>query len=185
MNDVFVDDNANVFTLGKLFISRKSQKNNGEAKYKFLLYKLTKDKIQDTEIGLSNDNQVLSLIINNHENKINLIGFYSEKFAGSIKGGCNFEIDANDLSVLSLKNNELPKNVYDDLYSDAKAERLNNEKKELSSFYVDYVIRDNDGNTILLAEEFYVTQTYVSTGLNGAGYWVNTNHYDDILILKI
>jgi len=52
MNDVFVDDNASVFTLGKLFISGKSQKKNGEANYKFLLYKLTKDNIQNTKNGL-------------------------------------------------------------------------------------------------------------------------------------
>lgn len=184
MNDVFVDDNATVYTLGKLFINGKSQKKNGEANYKFLLYKLSKDKIENTAIELADGNHISSLVINNYESKINLIGFYSEKFAGSIKGGCNFEIDTTNLTVVSKKNTELPKNVYDDLYGDAKAERMNDKKRELSSFYVDYVIRDNDGNAFLLAEEFYVTQTYMSTGMNGAGYWVTNYHYDDILILK-
>ena len=46
------------------------------------------------------------------------------------------------------------------------------------------MVRDNTGNTFVLAEEFYVTQTYVATGMNGAGYWTTTYHYDDILILK-
>jgi hypothetical protein len=184
MNDVFVDDKASVFTLGKLFNDGKSQKKNGDANYTFLLYKITNDKIQNANIELANGNHISSLVINSYKNKINLIGFYSEKYAGNIKGGCNFEIDATNLTVLGKKNTELPKNVYDDLYGDAKAERMNDKKRELSSFYVDYVIRDNEGNAFLLAEEFYTTQTYVPSGMNGAGYWVTTFHYDDILILK-
>ncbi|EPR70713.1 hypothetical protein ADIWIN_3360 [Winogradskyella psychrotolerans RS-3] len=34
-----------------------------------------------------------------------------------------------------------------------------------------------------MAEEFYITQTYVSTGMNN-GYWQTVYHYDDILIFK-
>ncbi|MGB3149693.1 MAG: hypothetical protein WBB27_03435, partial [Maribacter sp.] len=55
-------------------------------------------------------------------------------------------------------------------------------EKELSNFHVDYVLKDSNGNTYVLAEAFYVTQTYVSTGVGGV--IVTTPHYDDIIILK-
>lgn len=183
-NDLFIDDNATVYPLGKLFISGKSEKKEGNANYEFVLNKISKDTYKSLKISLEQELFISSLAINFYENKLNLVGFYSNERAGNIKGGCNFEINTSTLSVNSKKSNVLPTDVYNDLYGDAKAERHDKNKKELNSFYVDYIIRDNLGNTFLLAEEFYTTTTYVATGMNGAGYWVTNYHYDDILILK-
>uniref|UniRef100_UPI00404AFD5C hypothetical protein n=1 Tax=Flavobacterium sp. TaxID=239 RepID=UPI00404AFD5C len=183
-NDLFVDDQANVFALGKLFINGKSTKKDGDANYDFILNKISKDNNQSIKVGLESDNFISSLAINYYENQLNLVGFYSNEKDGNIKGGCNFSINASVLSVTSKKNTELPKDVYHDLYGDAKAERHDKKKKELNSFYVDYIVRDKNGNTIILAEEFYITQNYVSTGMNGGGYMTTIYHYDDILILK-
>ena len=124
---------------------------------------------------------IASLVINYNSDQLQLLGFYSEERAGRIKGGCNFILDNKTLAITKQNQVKLPIEVYNDLYGYRKAERK--KKKELKSFYVDYVIEDSIGNTYLLAEEFYVTQQYVSTG-NGIGYWVTTYHYDDILILK-
>jgi hypothetical protein len=183
-NDLFVDDEANVYALGKLFISGKSTKKEGDANYDFVLNKISKGNNQAIKISLDNENFISSLDINYFENNLNLVGFYSNQRDGNIKGGCNFTLNKTSLMITNKKNTELPKDVYEDLYGDAKAERHDKKKKELNSFYVDYIIRDGLGNTFLLAEEFYVTQHYVSTGMNGSGYWVTTYHYDDILILK-
>ena len=183
-NDLFVDDNATVYPLGKLFLKGKSEKKEGDANYEFILNKISKDNYKSLKISLEEELFISSLAINYYENKLNLVGFYSNERAGNIKGGCNFEINTASLSVSSKKNTVLPKDVYDDLYGDAKAERHDKKKKELNSFYVDYIIRDNNGNTFLLAEEFYITTTYVATGMNGGGYWTTNYHYDDILILK-
>lgn len=183
-NDLFVDDEANVYALGKLFISGKSKKKDGDANYDFILNKISKDNTQSLKISLESNNFISSLAINYFDDKLSLLGFYSKERDGNIKGGCNFTINKSTLVVTNKKNTELPKDVYEDLYGDAKAERHDKKKKELNSFYVDYVVRDDLGNTFLLAEEFYITQTYVSTGMNGGGYYTTTYHYDDILILK-
>ena len=65
-----------------------------------------------------------------------------------------------------------------------KALKKKKKGKELKSFYIDYVLLDSNGNTYILAEEFYITQVYISNGMNGGGYWQTTYHYDDILIMK-
>lgn len=181
-NDLFVDDNASVYTLGKLFIAGKSQTKEGKANYSFVLNDISKDNFKSLKISLENNLHISSLSINFYENKLNLIGFYSNERAGNIKGGCNFEINTSDLKVVSIKNSILPKDVYEDLYGDVKGEQNDKKKKELNSFYVDYILRDSKGNTFLLAEEFYITTNYVSTGYGG--YFTTVYHYNDILVLK-
>lgn len=183
-NDLFIDNEGNVFSLGKLYKNGSSDKNAyGDANYQFVLNKITKDKTSFTLIDLENEHiNSLSISINNNE--LNLIGFYSELNVNRIKGGCSFVINTNDLSIKRKKIQELPKQVYEDLYGYRTAERKNDKKKELRNFDIDYVLRDDTNNVFLVAEEFYITSMYVNTGMYGGGYWQTIYHYDDILILK-
>lgn len=179
-NDLVVDDSGAVYALGRQFLEGKSQKKKGEANYDFILNKITKDDTKTLLLKLDNEH-IQSLVIHKEEDHLKLIGFYSEKNVNRIKGGISILIDAVNMNVKDKKAVVLPKTVYEDLYSYRKANKK--KEKELSSFYVDYVIEDSFGNTFLLAEEFYVTTTYVPTGTTG-GYWQTVYHYDDILILK-
>lgn len=179
-NDLVIDNNANAYALGKLFNEGRSQKKKGKANYQFVFNKISIDAITDVAIQLDKLH-IASLVIINGIDELHLLGFYSEEYAGLIKGGCSFVIDRESLKVTKQNEIKLPVTVFEDLYGYRKAERK--KKKELSSFYVDYVIEDSMGNTYLLAEEFFVTQSYVQN-VNGPGYWVTTFHYDDILILK-
>lgn len=182
-NDLSIDDNATVYSLGKLFLSGKRQKKfNGDANYDFVLNKITKESVDELKIKLE-DFHIQSLSITNLNNKLHLLGFYSEKNITRIKGGCDFAIDTNSFTIENKKSEALPKQVYEDLYGYRTANRKNDKKKELRNFYIDYVLNDSNGNTYLIAEEFYITQTYVQTGTSG-GYWRTVYHYDDILILK-
>lgn len=182
-NDLYIDDQANVYSLGKLFLNgKRNKKINGDANYQFSLNKITKDKNTELLLDLE-DEHIQSLNISENKNQLHLIGFYSELNVGRIKGGCDFEIDTDNLTVKSKKVQALPKQVYEDLYGYRTAKRKNKKKKELRNFDVDYVLKDSKGGTFLIAEEFYITQTYVQTGTAG-GYWQTVFHYDDILILK-
>lgn len=182
-NDLYIDDNANVYSLGKLFLNgKRNKKFNGDANYQFVLNKVTKSGSTALELDLK-DEHIQSLSISYNNEQLHLLGFYSELNIGRIKGGCDFVIDTNNFSVKSKKAQALPKQVYEDLYGYRDAKRKNKKKKELRNFYIDYVLTDSKGGTFLIAEEFYITQHYVQTG-NAGGYWQYTYHYDDILILK-
>lgn len=182
-NDLVIDNSATVYALGKLFIDGRSLKKKGEANYQFVLNKITKDNVKDVTVDLTDDLHIKSLVISKVKNRLNLVGFYSERNVGRIKGGCNFKIDSNALTVLSTNTTNLPIDVYEDLYGYRKAKKKKKKGKELSNFYIDYILQDSKGNTYILAEEFYITYNYVSTGVGG-GYSVPVFHYDDILILK-
>lgn len=182
-NDLYIDDDANVYSLGKLFFDGKFNKNsNGDANYKFVLNKISQEASEELSINLEGEH-IQSLSISEINNQLHLLGFYSESNVNRIKGGCDFVIDMNNLSVKTKNTQILPKQVYDDLYGYRTAERKNKKKKELKNFDIDHVLTDSQGNTYLIAEEFYVTQVYVSTGTAG-GYFQTVYHYDDILILK-
>lgn len=181
-NDISINDNGDVFVLGKLYKEGKREKKKGEANYDFILNKITETSNKELTISLA-DQHIKNLGITIVDSKLHLIGFYSERNSGRIKGGCNFIIDSENFSIASKNNYELPINVYEDLFGDKRGSKKKNKGKELTNFYIDYILEDSQGNTYLLAEEFYITQTYVSTGMNG-GYWQTVYHYDDILILK-
>lgn len=179
-NDISVTDNAEVFILGKLYKDGEREKKKGEANYDFILNKVTKESNKELIISLA-DQHIKSLNISTFNNALHLIGFYSELRTSRIKGGCNFIIDAENFKVSSQNNYELPIEVYEDLYGENRGSKK--EGDELRNFYINYILEDSSGNTYLLAEEFYITQNYVSNGMNG-GYYQTVYHYDDIVILK-
>lgn len=183
-NDLSIDDNRNVYSLGKLFLNGRSEKKGGRANYDFLLNKISESGIITEKVNDSKDEHINSLIISNINNEIRLIGFYSDERAGKIKGTLIFNVDTDYLKITENKVFKLPESVYKDLYSENKAKRKKDKEAELSSYYVDYVLDDSLGNTYLLAEEFFITQVYVSNGMNG-GYWTTTFHYNNVLVIKL
>ncbi|WP_298419971.1 hypothetical protein [uncultured Kordia sp.] len=181
-NDLIIDDEATVYSLGKLYLNGKRDKKKGKANYEFVLHKISESNTSHVNVKLENE-FVRTLVISQKNDQLHLLGFYSEKDSGRLKGGCDFVISETDLTVASKKITELPQQVYEDLYGYRRGKRKKKKAKELRNFYVDYTMEDTQGNTYILAEEFYITQSYISTGMNG-GYWQTVYHYDDILIMK-
>lgn len=154
-NDLSIDDNANVYALGKLFLEGRSQKKGGKANYDFVLNKISGSEVVTQKITFNKEEHISSLIISNIVNKMRLLGFYSEERAGKIKGALIFDVDTDNMKISENKSFKLPEAVYNDLYNQNKAKRKKKNEAELSSYYVDYVIDDEKGNTYLLAEEFF------------------------------
>ncbi|GAB5563049.1 MAG: hypothetical protein Wins2KO_01120 [Winogradskyella sp.] len=140
-NDISVNDNGEVFVVGKLYKEGKKEKKKGEANYDFVLNKITDGNTQDLIIGLDEEH-IRSLNISIIEDELHLIGFYSEKRSGNIKGGCNFIIDSENFSISRKNNYELPLNVYEDLFGDKRGSKKKGKGKELTSFYIDYILED-------------------------------------------
>jgi hypothetical protein len=179
--DLYMDENMVVYSLGKLYIDGVSKKKKGKANYKFILNKVSEKSTIELLIDLD-DEQIKSLSISQSNNDMHLLGFYSERNVKRIKGGCDFIIDTENFSVKQKKAHLLPKQVYDDLYGYRSAARKDGKKSELKNFDINHVLIDSKGGAYVVAEEFYVTYIYVSTGYGG--YMQRVEHYDDILILK-
>ena len=74
-NDLAIDDEAIVYVLGKLFKKGKKQKKEGEANYQFILSKVDRASNKDLKINLGDDLHVQSLVMNNINDTMQLLGF--------------------------------------------------------------------------------------------------------------
>lgn len=179
-NDLVIDNNLNVYDLGKLFTKGKSEKKKGKANYNFVLNKITKKDIHSINIK-PDDIHLQSLTAKTFDDDLYLLGFYSEKNTRLAKGACAYVVDLENFKLIKSNKLQFPLDVYNDLYGEKKGERKKDD--ELGSFEIDHVLKDDHGNNYIIAEKFYITTTYVG-GMYG-GMTVTTPHYDDIIVLKI
>ena len=181
-SDMIVDDNATIYTIGKEYFKGKRERKKSKANYSYVLCKIDKENIKTGIVKLTEDEFIKSLTMSFYDNQLRLIGYYSQDKVYGIKGVSMFNVDKNNLSVLNKKKQKLPTKVFEDLYG---YRNISNNDSELTSFDLDHIITDKEGNTYLIAEEFYITQNYISNGMNGMGTYVTTYHYDDLLITKL
>ena len=181
-SDMIVDDNAVVYNVGKEYFKGRRERKNAKANYSYVVTKVDKKTIKTGIIELNKEEYIKNLSLSFLDNKLKLIGYYSEDKVFGIKGVISIALDKNSLKISDKKNQKLPLKVFEDLYGYRKAK--NKKNSELTSFTLDYMLEDELGNTYLVAEEFYITQTYISNGMNG-GTYVTTYHYDDLLITKL
>ena len=190
LTDITVDNNANVFLIKKLYKTGKRERKKGEANYIFRLSRITKQDVTEQEL----DTQgyfVNALSFGLPKDELSLLGFYGVTNAFNLKGICSYTINKEKLTTIDVKFDELPIDVYKDLYGDEKGEE--SKGKELGksflkasdgTFYIDHVFEDNQGNNYLIAEEFYITTHTTQMGMNGGMMTTTTYHYDDILVIK-
>jgi hypothetical protein len=181
-SDMIIDNKAVVYNIGKEYFKGKRERKKNKANYSYILSKIYKNNIETSTIKLNEDEYIKDLNMSFYNNELRLIGYFSKDKVFGIKGVSLFTIDKNKLAMLSRKKQNLPIKVFKDLYG---YRNISSKKDaELTSFYLDHKIEDKDGNMYLIAEEFYVTQTYIPNGMNGGSY-VTSYHYDDILITKL
>lgn len=182
-SDMIVDNNGVVFSIGKEYLKGRRERKKAKANYSYVITKIDNDKIVNGKIELTEDEYIKNMSLSFNKENLRLIGYYSQDKVFGIKGVSQFSVDKNNLSILDKKKEPLPAKVFEDLYGYRNAK--SKKDSELTSFSLDYILEDDNGNTFLIAEEFYVVQVYVSNGINGGGYYMTTYHYDDILITKL
>jgi len=151
-SDLAVDNQGNVYTLGKEYISGRAEKKGEQANYAFVLSKINETNTVVKKIAVKENRHIQSLKIESEEESLKLLGFFSETFSGRIKGIVQFRVALETMDIEALDNKNLPQAVFEDLYGYRKAEKKS--KKELKNFYLDHILKDDLGNTYLLAEEF-------------------------------
>jgi hypothetical protein len=179
ISDIRIDNEKKIFILGKSFFDEENPIVKSNKLYYYLLEKFSTSNYSVLKIDFS-DKFVKSLKTAVFDNTYNLYGFYSEKGFNWLKGVCNISIDLDLLKINNLNFQDLPEKIFTDMFGSNKAEKMN--KKELSNFDINHILKDSQNNIFLLAEEFYVTST-AGMGPYNMGGGTN-NHYDDIIIVK-
>ena len=180
-DDVDVSDyDGTMYLLGKVFEnnSRKSKKK-GKTNYHYEVYKLNKDGKQ--QINIKEPEKFIGSLYALHDNnKLTIVGFYSDKNDNRYKGVCRFDL-SEDFKISNKSFQPFSKQFFEDKYK--KGADVKNKKKELKFLDIKSVFLDNNGNIVINAEEQYITQ-YYRQSKNG-GKWVTVYHFDDIITVKL
>jgi len=184
-NDLHVDNAGDAYSIGKLYQNgtRQVKLFTGDANYDIVLNKVSADNTTELLIRLE-DQHIQNLNIEETNNQLHLVGFFSEMNVHRLKGICNFIIDTEAVAIADTKSHSLPTQVYQDLYGENRAERLSKNGKELIRFIMDHTLTDSQGNIYLIAEKFYTTTNTVNNGSGGVTMQT-VYHYDDIIIIKL
>lgn len=182
-DDFIVTNDAEIISVGKLYKVGKRDRREGKANYDYVIHKVTENESSSSVLALE-DNFINELRFAQTDALIRLFGFYSERSSDRMKGALSYNMQGTNIEDVSLKQAPFPESIYQDLFREARAERLKEKEKEFSNFYLDYAFVDENGNSYLLAEEFYITQTSTPNGAMGGMSTTTQYHYDNILIIK-
>jgi len=186
LQDLIIDNEGEVYSLGKQFLDGRQERNNDKPNYKFILFHTNSKNVNPLQIELS-ALHIESLSILPIGNEIHLLGLYSEEKIGKVKGGCNFIVDKENFVIKQQYKKDLPIEIYRDIYPEGKANRKR--ENELGDFYINYLRTDKYDNVYLLAERTYTT----INSMPGSGMVAGSNYgyavseatiYNEILILK-
>lgn len=160
-DDFVVNNNAEVFSAGKLILKGKIATSTKGDDFDYIINKVDGDELDSNILSLD-DKKIKELKFSQSASGLKLFGFYSELSSKKIKGGLTYYFKDSDISKIELKQYPFPKTLFEDFYSESKAERKSKKEAEFVDFYLDYTLEDASGNSYLLAEEFYLNE-----GFNG------------------
>lgn len=175
-----IDNNANLHILGKVKRDRK-EREKGEPGFYYTLFSYFYASKEMKEFTPDLGDSYASGIGIKPDKDGNIIatGFYSEKSENALRGVFYMEINPAGKSVLVQKVKDFDQDFLSLFYSEKKAAK----GEELYSYSIDHIEIDKDGNTVIVAEQYYV-QTYTST--NSSGYTTTryVYNYNHILVVK-
>jgi hypothetical protein len=184
LQDLVIDNNGEVYSLGKQYLENHKERVKGSPKFSFILNKINRNEVHNLHITLDSLH-VRSLSMLLKANEVQLLGLYSEKGDSHVKGGCTIIVDRSSLVITENYHESLPMEVFNDIYGAEKAEKQND--KELDNFNIDYLRKDALGNVYLLAERLYYTHRgglFVPGGIGFGSVGEQVPHFDEILVLK-
>jgi hypothetical protein len=175
-----IDNEANLHILGKVKRDRK-EREKGEPGFYYTLisYFHTTKEIKEFTPDLGDAYASGIGIKPDKDGNILATGFYSEKSENSLRGVFYMKINPGTKSVLTQK----VKNFDTDFLSLFLSEKKAAKGEELYNYSIDHIEIDKEGNTVVVAEQYYV-QTYTTTNSSGYTSTRYVYNYNHILIVK-
>lgn len=189
-----IDNEANVYVLGKNYRDLPRERVNGAPNYNFKLLTLNPGLDKPEEITLDLRGKFLvdmhMEVLRNQD--IVCAGVYAEERSNFIKGIYYFTYDPLRREVKTESSKELNLSMFDESENDDPEIRTKGQQRRSDRAFYNYEFEDiilrADGGAVLVGEEQYVVQMsdFVSTG-NGSGYY---NYYyiyyrNDIITINI
>ena len=189
-----MDNQGNVYVLLKEYFRGKEERRDKKANYKYLLVKVSKDGVKQTEILVKEGLFIGKLRLFVNDDSIELTGFYSE--GKKDLGIAKFDINTASLEIENSNYIKFTEDVFKSVAKGTKVKVSKNKKVTIDDYYIDYLFKDADKNTYIVAEyttlSFKKTQTklnQMSTSnleeLKKSDRIHGQNSFKDLLIYKL
>jgi hypothetical protein len=151
-----VNDDAEVYLIGKTFFKGKKVLRKGEVNYEYTLHKITKNKIVDLTIPIQTE-LVHALQIQDKGDELLLIGNYAKTNRRDVNGVYTIKVDKTNLTLKNRNAQKLPLQIYKDLHEESKALKLYENNAALDWYWFKEALTDSQGNTYLFMHRFFLT----------------------------
>ncbi len=195
VNDYILDNNGNVFLLGKLYKDKVKEERKGEINYTYTILSYTENGAQENKFPISVSDVFITdmKIAVTPEFDIIGSGFYSDNASNSVKGAfyVRFDTKTNSLQSKSFKDFDfdfITENLNERQTKRAKKRADKGKEVELTHMYLDDIIMRDDGGAVLIGEKYRMyTTEYTTTNSNGTTTTHTVDHYvyGDIVMVNI
>ncbi len=204
IQDYIVDNDGNVHIVSLLYKDKRKEKRKGQPNYIYQIYSIYNQGKDVKEYSIELEGKFITdmkLAINDQKDII-CAGFYAEKSGSSIIGTYNVKLNPETKEIVSRHMNEFGVDYVNQEASDeeddvdekkvsskSKESKKDKEKeKEMADYQLDEIIFNENGESYLIAEQYYYTvHTYVTSDGKGSSTTRTTYHYfyNDIIVVKM
>lgn len=191
VRDYKLDDNGNVYIIGKLYQEKVKDERRGNVNYSYVIISYTENgnKVNKFPVSLPNLFLVDMQIAITPEFEIICAGFYSESSTRSAKGAYYLRLDPKTNTVKSQSYKDFDFNFITENLSERQKKKASKKEKkgenvEINNVYVDEIIMRDDGGAVIIGEMYYMYITS-STDTNGRTTYRYHYVYGDILLISI
>lgn len=189
-----VDDQGNVYLLGKLYYDKVRSRRNGLPNYHYIILAYSNDSQQAAEYKIDLKEKFITDLTFKIGNDGNLVcaGFYSERLSYSVKGTCFFGINAQTKETFNIHLKEFDFDFLTEYMTEGAKERARRAEEsgntrrapELYRYSLDDLILRSDGGAVLIAEQYYIEERrfYDRFGTSQSIFYYN---YNDIIVVNI
>jgi hypothetical protein len=185
ITEKMIDLNGNIHLLATLAHEKQKgelfNRNVATTKYLLISYFPAENKLKEFEINL--DGKYITAVTAgiNPKGDIAVGGFYSNSNNFALAGTFFLTVSTQTKKVIALNQKPFDKQFLMEFMSEKAA----NKGEELTDFYFDHFILNDDGSALLIAEEYFKqTHTYFDPN-NQLYYDNNTYNYNSIIVVKV
>ncbi len=183
VHSFLLDNKANVYMMSGRNPSKSGslwQKAQG-GRYVVFFFSASENKLKEYDVSLK-DKQVMSVKFDlNKEQEVIIAGYYSNDFRFSAAGTFLFAIDSFGAAVKSASFMPFPKEFLLKLLKKTKSDS----EAALPDFYLDHLIIHDDGNILLIGEQYYATENIALDPATGRQLIEYRFNFDDIIVTSL
>ncbi len=194
IKDYSVDNQGNMYLLGKVFKEKTKNRRKGEVNYHYTIISyqdMGQNLIEYPVIIEGKYITDMQINVNDYDDIV-CAGFYSDKHLVSITGSYFLRIDreTKDIDVEKYEKFEMEfitQNFTERQEKKTKKRAAKGKNVEMYEYDLDDIIMRGDGGAVLIGEQYYVrVVTTTHTNANGTTYTTTTYYYyyNDIIVIN-